>query len=153
MEEILVAIDLLGIIRIAGGKVVVSKKVLKLVSSAALSDNEKIAVIALAKKATTQAKKNPQAYWIKIVEEKDRDELTENDLQEAKDFMKLCETFRYKSFEAPGLEELKRLMSVLLKQTSAFKDRNSLVDYLQLKAHELEERLEKYKALLPQPLS
>jgi len=148
VEEILVAMDLLGIIKTTKGKTSISRKALKLIFSGAESDDEKVALIALARKTAVQAKKNPQAYWIALVEQKDRDELTHEELQETRDFMKLCERFRYKSFESPSLDELKKMAASLLKMTSSFKNRSSLVDYLQMKADELQDRLSIYKNTL-----
>ncbi len=148
VEDLLIALDLLGIIKVANKRVSMSKKVMRAIYSSVESEKKMIEAIALAMETEKKAKSNPQAYWLKLLAEKDPEELDELQLHEAKDFMDLCKQFMGKSFESPSLEELKQLAAVLMKETGLFRDRRSIVDYLTLKSDDLKERLVKYKSTL-----
>ena len=148
IEDVLIVLDLLGIIKVANKRVSMSKKVMRAIYSCVESEKKMLEAIALAMETEKKAKSNPQAYWLKLLDEKDPEELDELQLHEAKDFMDLCKQFIAKSFESPSLEELKQFAAVLLKETGHFRDRRSIVDYLTLKSDDLKDRLAKYKSTL-----
>ncbi|HBH13873.1 MAG TPA: hypothetical protein DDX29_12310, partial [Clostridiales bacterium] len=148
IEDVLIALDLLGIIKVANKRVSMSKKVMRAIYSSVESEKKMLEAIALAMETEKKAKSNPQAYWLKLLAEKDPEELDELQLHEAKDFMDLCKQFMGKSFESPSLEELKQLAAVLMKETGHFRDRRSVVDYLTLKSDDLKARLLKYRSTL-----
>ena len=148
VEDLLIALDLLGIIKVANKRVSMSKKVMRAIYSSVESEKKMLEAIALAMETEKKAKSNPQAYWLKLLDEKDPEELDELQLHEAKDFMDLCKQFMGKSFESPSLEQLKQLAAVLMKETGHFRDRRSVVDYLNLKSDDLKERLVKYRSTL-----
>lgn len=148
VEDLLIALDLLGIIKVANKRVSMSKKIMRAIYSSVESEKKMLEAIALAMETEKKAKSNPQAYWLKLLDEKDPEELDELQLHEAKDFMDLCKQFMGKSFESPSLEQLKQLAVVLMKETGHFRDRRSVVDYLNLKSDDLKERLVKYRSTL-----
>jgi len=148
IEDVLIVLDLLGIIKVANKRVSMSKKVMRAIYSCVESEKKMLEAIALAIETEKKAKSNPQAYWLKLLDEKDPEELDELQLHEAEDFMDLCKQFMGRSFESPSLEELKQLAAVLMKETGHFRDRRSVVDYLTLKSEDLKERLLKYRSTL-----
>ena len=149
-EDLLVVLDLLQIIKVTHGTPDVSKKAFKVILKAAASDEDKLTGITIALIAAANGKKNLQAYWVRLMEDKDREELTASALQASKEFLKLCSTLRSKAFENPSFDELKSMGTKLLRLNEKVKTRASLVDYLSLKADELEARLSVYKASLLQ---
>ncbi len=150
IDDLLLVMDLCGLVKVSKGTTNLSKKAIRLVRQAAESDETKDTAMVLAQIAKERSKTNPQGYWVRLMETKDTEEITDTQIAEAKSFLELASRFKSHSFDSPSLGELKDMAKKLLGITESFKDRASIVDFLIMKAAQLEERMQVYRACFEQ---